>query len=123
MKFDKDVSLIKLEVPPFISKLCELFVVDLTERAWRVTQANNRKILQKEDIAAAVIDTPMFDFLVDIVPRDSSPTSHVFAQGMIPLQKSQRPSSSSSLQVLSMHMREPAPASSFGVFNMSESTS
>ncbi|KAG0016586.1 hypothetical protein BGZ80_009108, partial [Entomortierella chlamydospora] len=44
------------------------------------TEENKRRTLQRSDIAAAIAMIDMFDFLIDIVPRDgckiSSPKEH-----------------------------------------------
>ncbi|KAL7088334.1 hypothetical protein ACP275_13G121600 [Erythranthe tilingii] len=47
-----------------------MFVVELTLRSWINTEENKRRTLQKNDIAAAISRTDVFDFLVDIIPRD-----------------------------------------------------
>jgi nuclear transcription factor Y gamma len=39
-------------------------------RSWNHTEEKKRRTLQKSDIAAAITRTDIFDFLVDIVPRD-----------------------------------------------------
>ena len=39
-------------------------------RSWIHSEENKRRTLQRNDIAAAITKTDIFDFLVDIVPRD-----------------------------------------------------
>merc|ERR1712137_881810 len=70
MKADKDVKMISQEAPILFAKACEIFIRELTLRAWLQTEENKRKTLQRNDIAAAISKTDMFDFLIDIVPRD-----------------------------------------------------
>merc|ERR1719238_2567746 len=70
MKADKDVKMISQEAPVLFAKACEIFIRELTLRAWLQTEENKRKTLQRNDIAAAISKTDMFDFLIDIVPRD-----------------------------------------------------
>ncbi|KAF8390657.1 hypothetical protein HHK36_025184 [Tetracentron sinense] len=70
MKADEDVRMISAEAPILFSKACELFILELTIRSWLHAEENKRRTLQKNDIAAAVTRTEIFDFLVDIVPRD-----------------------------------------------------
>ncbi|KAF3325738.1 nuclear transcription factor Y subunit C-2-like protein [Carex littledalei] len=70
MKADEDVRMISAEAPVVFAKACELFILELTLRAWIHTEENKRRTLQKNDIAAAITRTDIFDFLVDIVPRD-----------------------------------------------------
>ncbi|KAK7278553.1 hypothetical protein RJT34_23583 [Clitoria ternatea] len=70
MKADDDVCMISAEAPILFAKACELFILELTIRSWLHTEENKRRTLQKNDIAAAITRTDIFDFLVDIVPRD-----------------------------------------------------
>eukprot|EP00245_Coleochaete_scutata_P011846 TRINITY_DN447_c0_g1_i1.p1 TRINITY_DN447_c0_g1~~TRINITY_DN447_c0_g1_i1.p1 ORF type:complete len:258 (+),score=67.08 TRINITY_DN447_c0_g1_i1:391-1164(+) len=70
MKADEDVRMISAEAPVLFSKACEMFILELTLRSWIHTEENKRRTLQKNDIAGAITRTDIFDFLVDIVPRD-----------------------------------------------------
>ncbi|KDP25073.1 hypothetical protein JCGZ_22608 [Jatropha curcas] len=70
MKADEDVRMISAEAPVIFAKACEMFVLELTLRSWIHTEENKRRTLQKNDIAAAISRTDVFDFLVDIIPRD-----------------------------------------------------
>ncbi|ONK74832.1 uncharacterized protein A4U43_C03F10590 [Asparagus officinalis] len=70
MKADEDVRMISAEAPVVFAKACEIFILELTLRSWINTEENKRRTLQKNDIAAAITRTDIFDFLVDIVPRD-----------------------------------------------------
>ncbi|CDY31119.1 BnaA08g26690D [Brassica napus] len=70
MKADEDVRMISAEAPVVFARACEMFILELTLRSWNHTEENKRRTLQKNDIAAAVTRTDIFDFLVDIVPRE-----------------------------------------------------
>ncbi|KAI5674548.1 hypothetical protein M9H77_14912 [Catharanthus roseus] len=70
MKADEDVRMISAEAPIVFAKACEMFILELTLRSWIHTEENKRRTLQKNDIAAAISRTDVFDFLVDIIPRD-----------------------------------------------------
>eukprot|EP00262_Sarcandra_glabra_P002649 TRINITY_DN13055_c0_g1_i2.p1 TRINITY_DN13055_c0_g1~~TRINITY_DN13055_c0_g1_i2.p1 ORF type:complete len:247 (+),score=43.13 TRINITY_DN13055_c0_g1_i2:239-979(+) len=70
MKADEDVRMISAEAPVIFAKACEMFILELTVRSWNHTEENKRRTLQKNDIAAAITRTDIFDFLVDIVPRE-----------------------------------------------------
>jgi len=72
MKSDEDVRMISAEAPVLFSKACEIFILELTRRAWVQSEANKRRTLQRSDIASAITAADVFDFLVDIVPRDGS---------------------------------------------------
>lgn len=47
-----------------------VFISELTCRAWLVAEGHKRRTLQKSDVAAAIAFSDVFDFLIDIVPRD-----------------------------------------------------
>eukprot|EP01083_Nonionella_stella_P079640 218611_1 len=72
MKSDEDVRMISAEAPILFAKACELFVLDLTMRAWSKTDENRRRTLQRADVAAAIQKNEMFDFLIDIIPRETA---------------------------------------------------
>lgn len=70
MKADEDVRMISAEAPIVFARACEMFILELTLRSWNHAEENKRRTLQKNDIAAAITRTDIFDFLVDIVPRE-----------------------------------------------------
>lgn len=70
MKSDEDVKMISAEAPILFAKACEMFIVELTLRAWVHTEESKRRTLQRNDIATAISKTDIFDFLIDIVPRE-----------------------------------------------------
>ena len=51
---------------------CELFILELTLRSWMHSEESKRRTLQRNDIAAAITKTDVFDFLLDIVPREEA---------------------------------------------------
>ncbi len=69
MKSDEDVRMISAEAPVLFAKACEMFILELTLRAWGNSEKCKRKTLQKEDIDSAIRNTDIFDFLVDL-PQD-----------------------------------------------------
>ncbi|KAJ3682625.1 hypothetical protein LUZ60_015198 [Juncus effusus] len=70
MKADEDVRMISAEAPVLFAKACELFILELTIRSWLHAEENKRRTLQRNDVAASISRTDVFDFLVDIVPRE-----------------------------------------------------
>lgn len=70
MKTDEEVKMISAEAPILFAKGCDIFITELTMRAWIHAEENKRRTLQKSDIAAALQKSDMFDFLIDIVPRE-----------------------------------------------------
>ncbi|PIN04939.1 CCAAT-binding factor, subunit C (HAP5) [Handroanthus impetiginosus] len=86
MKADEDVRMISAEAPVVFAKACEMFILELTLRSWIHTEENKRRTLQKNDIAAAISRTDVFDFLVDIIPRDELKEEGLgITKGAIPL--------------------------------------
>ncbi|KAF9183001.1 Nuclear transcription factor Y subunit C-2, partial [Haplosporangium sp. Z 11] len=88
MKTDDDVKakMISADAPLIFDKGCDMFITELTLRAWIHAEENKRRTLQRSDIAAAVAKTDMFDFLIDIVPREeykiSLPKEHKTHHGI-----------------------------------------
>lgn len=70
MKLDEDVKMISAEAPMLFAKAAEIFVSELSLRAWFHTEENKRRTLQRNDIATAISKFDQFDFLIDIVPRE-----------------------------------------------------
>ena len=62
--------MISAEAPILFAKACEIFIIELTHRAWLYTDESGRKTIQKNDIASSVGSNDNFDFLIDIIPRD-----------------------------------------------------
>ena len=75
MKADPDVKMISAEAPILFAKGCDIFITELTMRAWIHAEENKRRTLQRSDIASALAKSDMFDFLIDIVPREEA-TNH-----------------------------------------------
>ncbi|GAM18076.1 hypothetical protein SAMD00019534_012510 [Acytostelium subglobosum LB1] len=70
MKSDEQVNKVSVEVPVIFAKACEMFILEMTIRSWFHTESNKRRTLQRIDIANAFVKYDMYDFLIDIVPRD-----------------------------------------------------
>lgn len=64
--------MISAEAPILFAKGCDIFITELTMRAWIHAEDNKRRTLQRSDIAAALAKSDMFDFLIDIVPREDA---------------------------------------------------
>ncbi|CAN0907600.1 Nuclear transcription factor Y subunit C-2 [Linum grandiflorum] len=71
-KSGDDVKMISGEAPIVFSKACELFIEELTRRSWNVTVQGKRRTLHKDDVASAVANTEVFDFLVGLVGSNNA---------------------------------------------------
>lgn len=60
------------EAPIIFSKACELFILELTLRSWALTESDNRRTLQRNDIINAASQCEMYDFLIDVIPKVSN---------------------------------------------------
>ena len=72
MKSDEEVKMISAEAPILFAKGCDIFITELTMRAWIHAEENKRRTLQRSDIASAISKSDMFDFLIDVVPREEA---------------------------------------------------
>jgi len=76
MKADPEVKMISAEAPILFAKGCDIFITELTMRAWIHAEENKRRTLQRSDIASALAKSDMFDFLIDIVPHEDATPQH-----------------------------------------------
>ncbi|KAG8860550.1 hypothetical protein FRB96_003804 [Tulasnella sp. 330] len=70
MKSDPDVKMIGSDAPVLFAKACEMFITEVTSRAWLVASQNKRRTLSRVYVAKALAMSDQFDFLIDIVPRE-----------------------------------------------------
>ncbi|KAI3451794.1 hypothetical protein Pfo_008459 [Paulownia fortunei] len=70
MKSDEQVKMISADTPVVFAKACEMFIMELSLRAWMHTQDNKRRTLQRNDVANAIRDEDLLVFLKDIVPME-----------------------------------------------------
>ncbi|KAI5184533.1 nuclear transcription factor Y, gamma [Nematocida homosporus] len=71
MKVEQEVSKVASEVPLLFSRVTEIFIEELTLRAWQHTEEGKRRILQRSDICSAIKSSDLFDFLIYLMPRGS----------------------------------------------------
>lgn len=110
MKADPEVKMISAEAPILFAKGCDIFITELTMRAWIHAEENKRRTLQRSDIAAALTKSDMFDFLIDIVPREeatASSTKRSTSQAQAAAAASQPPPSMPSQQPQPMAPPQP----------------
>ncbi|KAF7819969.1 Nuclear transcription factor Y subunit C-2 [Senna tora] len=68
MKSDSDVKMVSAETPILLSKACEMFIQEMSLRAWMRTEENKRRTIQRHDVAESIHDTKLYDFLTDVIP-------------------------------------------------------
>ena len=73
MKSDEDVRMISAEAPILFAKACEMFIIEMTHKAYYYAAKNNRMTLQRNDISAAIVETEIYDFLLDTIPNEHVP--------------------------------------------------
>ncbi|KAE9551305.1 hypothetical protein FO519_005485 [Halicephalobus sp. NKZ332] len=72
MKIDENAAqqMISSEAPVMLSTAAEFLIEEMTLRAWLHTEQNRRKTIQKSDVSQGISGCEMFDFLIDIIPKD-----------------------------------------------------
>lgn len=102
MKADPEVKMISAEAPILFAKGCDIFITELTMRAWIHAEENKRRTLQRSDIASALAKSDMFDFLIDIVPREEAASHPKRATGQPPAPGG--PGAAASTQIPQQHV-------------------
>ncbi|XP_028183225.1 nuclear transcription factor Y subunit C-2-like [Glycine soja] len=70
MKSEPGVQMISSEIPMLMSKACEIFIQELTFRAWMHAEKNNKSIVQPCDVAKVIMQTDTMNFLTEIIPNN-----------------------------------------------------
>ncbi|KAM0681339.1 CCAAT- binding transcription factor component [Glugoides intestinalis] len=78
MKVEEDVKMVAAEVPILFSLVTEIFMQELTIRAWMTTEDGRRKILQSNDISFAIKTSSMYDFLIYLIPYNDYGSNEYF---------------------------------------------
>ncbi|KAF7823578.1 Nuclear transcription factor Y subunit C-2 [Senna tora] len=68
MMSDSDVKMISAETPILLSKACEMFIQEMSLRAWMRTDENKRRTIQHHDVAESIHEIKLYDFLTDVIP-------------------------------------------------------
>lgn len=115
MKADPEVKMISAEAPILFAKGCDIFITELTMRAWIHAEENKRRTLQRSDIASALAKSDMFDFLIDIVPREDATPQHKRRPEFPPVGTYTVPDASSSATAgASAEQQQPPPPPQMG---------
>ena len=75
MKSDEDVRMISSEAPILFALACRLFITEITHKAAYHAKKQQRKTLQRNDVAKVIAENETFDFLLDVIPRDEIPSN------------------------------------------------
>ena len=62
--------MISAEVPILLSKAIDMFISEMTIKAYYHAEKLDRKTLLKKDIAETIARTETYDFLLDTIPKD-----------------------------------------------------
>ncbi|XP_055803735.1 uncharacterized protein LOC129872842 isoform X3 [Solanum dulcamara] len=68
MKSNDQVKMVSAHSTVLLSKAIEMFILELTLRAWMQADQVKHRTLNRHDFARAIRDEELFDFLSDIVP-------------------------------------------------------
>ncbi|KAK4711972.1 hypothetical protein R3W88_006485 [Solanum pinnatisectum] len=68
MKSNDQVKMVSAHTTVLLSKAIEMFIMELTLRAWMQADQGKCRTLKRYDFARAIRDEEVFDFLSDIVP-------------------------------------------------------
>ncbi|GAB68191.1 histone [Plasmodium cynomolgi strain B] len=71
MKEDDEIKsnqMVSADTPVLLAKACELFIMELTNYAWKFTEESKRRTLQRQDVISAACKRDIFDFLIDLIP-------------------------------------------------------
>lgn len=109
MKADPEVKMISAEAPILFAKGCDIFITELTIRAWIHAEENKRRTLQRSDIASALAKSDMFDFLIDIVPREEATHAKRSSQHAAHAGPSQHPQQAQAAQAQQQAPQQPQP--------------
>ncbi|GMM39446.1 hypothetical protein FOG51_03837 [Hanseniaspora uvarum] len=71
MKMDEKLKMISAEAPILFSKICEIFIQEVTLRAWTIVDFHKRRTVQKQDILEALKKSDMYDFLIDLINNEA----------------------------------------------------
>jgi len=61
-------QMVSAETPMLMSKACEIFIQELTFRAWMRAEESNKSTVQPCDVAKVIMQNDALHFLTDIVP-------------------------------------------------------
>ncbi|XP_072150959.1 uncharacterized protein [Setaria viridis] len=67
---NKGKIMMRFDTPSFLTKVCEIFVQELSFRAWMCAHSQDRGVILDSDIADAVASIEPYDFFNNVLPTD-----------------------------------------------------
>jgi nuclear transcription factor Y gamma len=67
---NKGKMMMRFDTPSFLTKVCEIFVQELSLRAWMCAHSQDRRIILDSDIADAIASMDPSDFFNKVLPTD-----------------------------------------------------
>ncbi|OEL20003.1 hypothetical protein BAE44_0018971 [Dichanthelium oligosanthes] len=77
---EKGKMMMTFDTPSFLTKACEIFVQELSFRAWMCANSHHRNIILDSDIAEAIASIESYDFLNDVLhthQKEHNSTPHL----------------------------------------------
>ncbi|KAF7820825.1 nuclear transcription factor y subunit c-1 [Senna tora] len=61
-------NMISAEAPILLSKACEMFIQEMSLRAWMQIEENKRRVIQRHDVVESIHENKLYDFLTNVIP-------------------------------------------------------
>ncbi|ORD99241.1 NFYC [Hepatospora eriocheir] len=71
MKIEESIKMVSQEVPYIFGIAAQVFIEEITIRAWIYTKESNRKIITADDVIKALKNTSKYDFLYFLLIEDN----------------------------------------------------
>ncbi|KAF7820819.1 Nuclear transcription factor Y subunit C-2 [Senna tora] len=65
---DPSTKMISAETPILLSTACEMFIQEMSLRAWMQIEENKRRVIQRHDVVESIHENKLYDFLTDVIP-------------------------------------------------------
>ena len=63
-------QMVSADAPILLSKACELFIMELTQRSWLHTEEKKRQTVRRSDLGDAIRHKEAFHFLANVIPKN-----------------------------------------------------
>ena len=62
--------MVSADAPILLSKACELFIMELTQRSWLHAEEKKRQTVRRSDLGDAIRHKEAFHFLANVIPKN-----------------------------------------------------